>query len=296
MSGFLEFDIGEIISDKRISVQIRRVGQEYCEPRKKSELRRGFSYHSLHFVLFGRGTLIANGESISLSRGDAFILYAGEKYEYYPDASDPWSYLWIDFYCDGAQKIFDRCGFSVQKPTVHLPEFSEYMEILKSIYESYDAGPLQELNSSAYFMLLLGKLIGDADKARHAADHASIKYRHIREILTYINNNYRMELSVQKIARENCLSVSRMMALFSEVVGMSPVVYINRFRVSASCELLAQSDMSIAEIANAVGVEDPLYFTRIFRKVMGVSPREYRSKGVYEDPYAWLKEKGMDFR
>lgn len=86
------------------------------------------------------------------------------------------------------------------------------------------------------------------------------------------------------------------MALFAEIVGMSPIVYLNTFRISAACEMLRTTDYSIREVANAVGVEDQLYFSRVFKKQKGVSPREYRAKRVDEDPYVWLKERNIDFR
>lgn len=297
MNSLLEVDAGGgLFGDQKISLKIQKIGQEYCAPRKKHELRQWTDYHSMHFVLYGHGTLIANGEKISLSKGDVFLLFTDEKYEYYPDPIDPWTYIWVDFYASDAQALAARCGLSVKKPAVHLSEFSECMNLLKHLYEAYDAGELQQLNCSAYFLLLLGVLIKNADRSRFPDERVSGKFRRVREILIYINNNYRMDLTVQKIARENCLSVSRMMALFVEVVGMSPIVYLNRYRVAAACEMLRGENGTIGEVANAVGVEDQLYFSRIFKKIKGISPREYRAMRPNENPYEWLKEKNIDFR
>ena len=292
----LEFDVGDILTKDKISLRIQKVGQEYCEPKKRHEQRCWTNLSSLHFVQFGRGTLVVGGEKIALSRGDVFMLYKGESYEYYPDNIDPWSYTWVDFDCNCTEELFKYCGLSKEKPYVHVNEFAEFMETLKVFYESYDASEFQQLNCSACFILLLNKLIKNADKSNSPATRELGKFRRIREILTYINNNYRMELSVQKIANENCLSVSRMMALFSEYVGMSPVVYMNRFRTSAACELLSGSNLTVGEISNAVGINDQLYFSRVFKKFRGVSPREYRNLKVHEDPYEWLKVKNIDFR
>lgn len=296
MDSLLEFDIGEVFPQNRISVRIQKVGQEYCEPKKRHEQRCWPNLSTMHFVQFGRGTLVVRGEKYTLSRGDVFLLYKNQAYEYYPDSVDPWSYTWVDFDATDTEGLFERCGFTVQKPYIHINDFAEIMDLLKRLYESYDAGELQYLNCSAYFLLLLSKLIKNADKSIVPATREKAKYRRVREILTYINNNYRMELSVHKIAFDNCLSVSRMMALFAEVVGMSPVVYVNRYRISAACEMLAGSNVTIAEVANAVGINDQLYFTRVFKKFKGVSPRQYRANKVQEDPYAWLKENNIDFR
>lgn len=292
----LGFEVGNLFPRKNIAIKIHKVGQEHCEPKKKHESRRWDSYNSLHFVLFGHGTLIANGKKIPLSKGDVFLLFTNEQYEYYPDPADPWSYIWVDFYATDTKAIFERCGLSIENPVVHMTDFSKTVELLNEIYESYDASEMQQLSCSAYFMLLLKKLIRNNTRLNYLTEPTSIKDRRVREILIYINNNYRMELSVQQIAIENHISVSRMMVLFSEMVGMSPISYLNRYRVSAVCELLRSSNATIAEISNEVGVKDQLYFSRMFKKWKGVSPREYRVRGFDENPYAWLVEKHIDYR
>ena len=292
----ISFNVGELYPTGDISVKIRKVGQEYCEPRKKHELRKWTDADTLHFVLFGHGTLVVGGEKIALSKGDIFLLYKNVEYEYWPDPIDPWSYTWVDFECSDTESLFKRCGLSTEKPYLHVPDFAEFRDLLKQFYGAYDASETQELTCSAYFMLIINALIKSADRSRSQADRASSKLRRVRDILIYINNNYRMELSVQKIALDNCLSVSRLMALFSEIVGMSPVVYLHMYRVSAACNLLRGSNATIAEVASAVGFEDQLYFSRIFRKYKGMNPRAYRKFNPTEDPYDWLKENNIDFR
>lgn len=298
MSARLEFDMGggAFLPDKSITLKVWKVGQEHCDPQKKHESRRWDTYSSLHFVLFGKGTLIAGGKKIPLSKGDVFLLYKGEEYEYFPDKLDPWSYVWIDFYSSDAVSLFSSAGFSVQKPYVHLNDLSESMGTLKLIYEAYDANEVQQMECSAYFMLLLSSLIKSAVFKKSMTGFSSTKHRHLREIITFINNNFRLPLTIQKIAAENHLSVSRMMAIFSELAGMSPVVYLTRFRISTACGLLRKTDYTIGEVASYVGLEDQLYFSRVFRKLKGMSPRDYRASGTDEDAFAWLMERDIDFR
>lgn len=287
---------GGALSEEDLSLRIQRVGQEHCDPKKKHEQRKWTMYSSLHFVLYGSGVLIANGQKIMLSKGDVFLLFVNEEYEYYPVSHDPWSYIWIDFSTDNVKALFEPCGLTPEVPWKHLTEPSVYTDLLKSIYDAYDASDVQGIRCSAYFLLLLGELIKRAEGRRHERSVSSVKQRHVRDIITYINNNYRLQLTVQDIATQNQVSVSRMMALFSEVVGMSPIVYLNRFRVATACELLRSTKDPIGEIAYAVGVDDRLYFSRLFRKYKGMSPREYRASKEVEDPYAWMKAHDIDFR
>lgn len=291
----IKLDTGDFLHGD-ISFEIRRVGQEYCDPKKKHERRKWDTYDSLHYVLYGGGTLIANGEKKTLQKGDVFLLFANEEYEYYPSSTNPWSYIWVDFHSNNTRDLFAPCGITTERPYVRLNDLTASMGFLKSIYEAFDASDRHRLVCSAYFLLLWSELQKNASRSSFALEQASAKQRHVREIVTYINNNFRLPLSLSDIALGNHISVSRMMGLFSEVVGMSPISYLNRFRISAACDLLRKSNSPIGEIGNAVGVEDRLYFSRLFRKWMGMSPREYRQLETAEDPYLWLKEKNIDYR
>ena len=64
--------------------------------------------------------------------------------------------------------------------------------------------------------------------------------------------------------------------LFHQRTGFSPLEYLTRLRLNHASQLMAETALSIAEIARAVGYEDPLYFSRLFRRKMGVSPTEFR--------------------
>ena len=87
------------------------------------------------------------------------------------------------------------------------------------------------------------------------------------------------------------------MGLFKSEVGMAPMEYLLHFRVSNACILLRAPDRaSIGEIANTVGYADQLYFARIFKKIMGMTPTEYSKADSVDDPYEWLKAKDLDFR
>ena len=278
-----------------ITLRVRRVGQEYCDPKKKREHRLWDTYDSLHVVLYGSGTLIAGGEEKTLSKGDVFLLYSKYEYEYYPSPTDPWSDVWVDFYSSDTRKLCEGCGLSPERPYIHLADLQNEMVLLRALYESYERDETR-LECTANFLLLLSAIMRENGREPAAKERTSVGHRHIRSLVTYINNNFRLPLTVQNIAAQNHISVSRMMGLFSEEIGIPPISYLNRYRVSAACELLCKTDMPVGEIANAVGVEDRLYFSRLFKKWKGVSPREYRANATETDPFAWLKEKNIDFR
>ena len=284
------------LQNKTFKIKIQKVGQEHCQPRKKHEVRRR-SYYSLHFIIYGCGELLVNGEAVSLKKGKMFLLYKEERYEYYPSVTDPWSYIWIDFYGEGVEELFAACGFTKEKPYIDAWDFHATEDFLKQLVQTYGGSELSLLSCSGYFTVLLSQLIAAHKKRVGNLDEEKLLWnKRLREVLMYINNNYRMDdLTPERIARDNYISVSRLMSLFSSTIKMSPCNYINRFRISNACVLLKETSYSVKEISSMVGFVDEKYFTRVFSKWKGTCPRDYRNESA-EDPFLWLKEKGIDLR
>ena len=103
-------------------------------------------------------------------------------------------------------------------------------------------------------------------------------------------------LTTESIAQLHGMSVRSLNRLFMEVLDMTPIEYLNAYRVSVACEGIQLWNPSIAEAAKWAGFEDDAYFSRVFKNIKGVSPQEYKKSGTAEDPFKWIKEKGMLFR
>ena len=100
---------------------------------------------------------------------------------------------------------------------------------------------------------------------------------HPTEALQYIQERYADQLSLQQIASRYGLNPSYFSRLFHRHEGVSLVEYVNRVRIQKSCQLLKRSEAGIIEIALAVGYNNISHFNRYFRRIMGMSPREYRN-------------------
>lgn len=100
----------------------------------------------------------------------------------------------------------------------------------------------------------------------------------ISEICRYIHDNYGKEITVSDLAKKICMSESNFYAAFRKHTGISPMSYVNNCRIAAATQTLLYSRKSISEIAADSGIPDPYYFSRIFRRKYGVSPREYRKQ------------------
>lgn len=283
------------LDGKVYKFEIKKLGQEHCSPNKKAEKRKR-SYYSLHFVMYGMGTLMIGNEKIFLGKGNVFLLHAGEEYEYYPDSIEPWTYVWIDFEGEELDSLFVACGLTKEKPYLRIIDYAGMVDIVKSLLEGYDGGVTQSMVCSAYTMLFLSKLIQHHNRNAHVGVRGSVRFKQFRDILIYVNNNYCMNLSLEQLAEDVHLSVKQIISMFRDYTGYTPINYINKMRISSACMMLKTTDYKIEKVAEMVGVENEKYFSRMFTQLTGVSPREYRKNCGDDDPYAWLKEKNIDFR
>ncbi|MEP7258807.1 MAG: AraC family transcriptional regulator, partial [Flavitalea sp.] len=89
-------------------------------------------------------------------------------------------------------------------------------------------------------------------------------------------------LSLTEIARKVNLSVSHFVAIFHKKTGFAPIEYFNYLKIQKACQYLQFTQDRINEIANHLGIQDSYYFSRLFKKLMGISPNEYRKKILAE--------------
>ena len=99
----------------------------------------------------------------------------------------------------------------------------------------------------------------------------------------YFRKNYNIEISIDKYAESRGLSACWFIRCFKQVTGSTPLQYILNLRISNAQSLLESTDYSIAEVASAVGYDNPLYFSRLFHKQVGMPPKEYRKKQNISD-------------
>lgn len=107
----------------------------------------------------------------------------------------------------------------------------------------------------------------------------------VYKTMEYVRANYDKKLSLDEIAKNAFLSKAYLSSIFKEEIGESLTNYINRVRIEKSRVLLLDKEISLIDIANLCGFEDQSYFTRVFKKMVGISPKKYRdSRGAAVTP------------
>ncbi|WP_308723290.1 helix-turn-helix domain-containing protein [Paenibacillus polysaccharolyticus] len=225
--------------------------------------------YALHYIIRGQGTLETGGKHYRLGAGESFIIFPQKEIYYYPDPANPWEYVWIEFDGRNAGRIVDLTQLSVKHPV--LPAAPETMEMWFHLAWNAGASPSEVLRADARLQLLLSYYIEffPSEKQTETRDEVWMAK-------TYIEQNYwQSSLTVAEIVQAVNLERSYLFRRFKEATGESVSTYITACRIRRACELLESSQLSIQSIAYSVGYNDPLYFSRVFKKATSYTPSAY---------------------
>jgi len=98
-----------------------------------------------------------------------------------------------------------------------------------------------------------------------------------RRAASYVEQNLQRQLTVSEVAEHCCVSPCHLSHVFKAELGVSPVRYMQQMRVDRAKRLLADESLFVYEVAHKIGLDDPFYFSRMFKKVSGLSPEEFRT-------------------
>jgi AraC-like DNA-binding protein len=208
-------------------------------------------------------------------RGDALFVPANVPHTYGADHKVPWSILWVHFAGLRMAKFTQALDVSLERPVVHVPDSARIVQAFEELYRyvghGYTDTDLLGLSTE------LTRFLGLFKVGRRAA-HAKARYgeKRILASMAYMRSNLQRALTLADLARQACLSPSHYVALFRKHANASPLVFFTRLKMQAACALLDGTAEPVKTVAHRIGYRDPLYFSRRFRRFMGLAPSAYR--------------------
>ena len=235
------------------------------------KLRQPFLYtnYMCAVAVSGQATLSVGCNSFALKAGTVFFAFPEVKFEII--GYDSFSYVYLTFNCEGSMEILDQLGISSDSPTVE--NVSGLPDHLMSCVSSVTGSNAPFLAESALYYAF-AKI---SDK-RSAIEGHGAKGR-IEEVMEYLNRNFPDPgLSLSEISKICFYSEKHLSKLIKKHTGTTFSEYITSLRINKAVALMHSGNTNISYIATVSGFSDPLYFSRVFKKYSGKSPRRYISE------------------
>ncbi len=241
----------------------------------KIHRKQGAKVHICIFCIDGKGWIRTPEGLLTLKEREFTIIPANTPHSYGSTLKTPWSIYWFHFSGDDSNEIVMDYGNKIVKTELDSEQSIFFIENFDHIYlmleKGYNRGNLVVI--FRLFGYLLTRTIIIFQNNRHLHGRATIN---VELSIDFMRKNLNANISLSNLAEDANLSIQQYSLIFKKITGYSPIHYFQLLKIQKACFMLDTTLLNISEVAQLVGYEDPLYFSRIFKKINGKSPREYR--------------------
>ncbi|KAA8481917.1 AraC-like DNA-binding protein [Arcticibacter tournemirensis] len=239
------------------------------------ERKTGCNEYILIYCIEGKGDISISNVQYNIDPNTYLIIPRNVPHKYRSSTSNPWSIYWVHFSGDLAQFIYNRSLLNDQPHVYTVPydenRIKQFQQICYILEHSYNEKEMEILN--IHLLHFISSLIyyKEINPALYDNDIVS-------QSIAYMKKNIAMKFTIEDLALQQRISISHYSRIFKHKTGASPINYFNQLKIQKSCQYLYFTDSNIKEICALLGFDDPYYFSRLFTKLMGVSPSAYKKK------------------
>ena len=241
--------------------------------------RREKLYSCLCFlVLEGRGKLMYEGQTYFLEQGDVVFIDCRKPYSHSTGEQEKelWILRWCHFYGASLPFIYEKYRERGGRPVIRPESAKVYDELLKDLYVTASSDDyIRDMRINEKLSMLLTCLMGES---WHPGEHREgyARKRDIRQVKNYVDENYHQKITLESAAELFYINKHYLARLFKEQYGITFTAYLQQVRITYAKRMLRFTDKKIEEIGRECGVGELAYFGRVFKKIEGISPGEYR--------------------
>ena len=240
--------------------------------------------YQLLYIVSGKVHFYFNGTERIVQAGRMVLIppRVEQKYEYFGEEKP--EVYWVHFTGSDVKNILRKYEIPMDDPIFYSGASSVYSYIFKEMINELQTCRTGYEELLAMYLQQIFLLVQRTRQERKPTVTTYIQ-EEMEYARRYFNEHYNEPISIQEYAESRNMSVCYFQRNFKQLVSHTPMQYLLTIRVNNAASLLETTDYSMAEIAAIVGYEDPLYFSRVFRKIKGMSPTEYRKLlNAHRDP------------
>ncbi|MGM0169434.1 AraC-like ligand binding domain-containing protein [Enterococcus sp. AZ135] len=235
----------------------------------------------LHVVMEGKGTYQVKNRQYHLKKGDLFLIRPGDSTFYLADGEEPWMYCWLSFGGTAADEIVRHSHFRNDQYTMVSSDIQTYIDTIAACLPFSEETLVNELHLNELTYRFLAALLEDGGKI-HLGDQNNYSPLAVATV-EYIESHYAEQLTVEGIAQYLSVNRSHLSRVFRNHMAIGIKEYILGVRVNRAAFLLSMTDESVETIAEQVGFNSLVVFSRMFKKLTGETATGYRKRMKNED-------------
>jgi AraC-like DNA-binding protein len=234
--------------------------------------RKGHPDHILIYCTAGSGFLTMAGKTITINSGDIFYLPASSKHSYQASKESPWTLYWLHFdgtlandFCRHINIVERKFTIGVQPRVIRVFDGISHLRHSSHSLAEFIQGGHQVQALLSYIALLVQQRQPHAINTFNTENIRAMMQEHIHS-----------KLDLDSLAETAKLSKYHFSKKFKQVTGESPISYFINMKMQRACYLLDSTPRSVKHVASELGYHDTYYFSRLFKKNIGMSPAIYR--------------------
>jgi AraC-like DNA-binding protein len=242
------------------------------------ERSSGSDQHILIYCTMGKGWVETDSGKLKVLKDQFFIIPAKKPHKYGADNRDPWTIYWVHFKGDLAGSfVNDEVSLISIGPAENMMRNDHRIRVFEELYQNLTMGYSNE--NLEYASICLWYLLGaftylpQFERIRAVQQHDIIE-----KSILYMHEHIESEINLSELSSFCGYSISHYSMVFKKKTSRSPMEYFNNLKIQRASQMLDFTNLQVNEIATQLHFDDPFYFSRVFKKTMGLSPSEYRKK------------------
>lgn len=274
--GYYDWQSGEkSVSDKDFFVHCSGRYRLIHKESFKTERPNGASNYQLLYIADGKARFRIQGKMHILEKGTCVLYHPEDEQYYYYYLKDNPDIYWVHFSCKKDNEFLNKTGFGKEN-IYYVGAHNSYVRFFDEIISELQLKkPFFEEELQFLVQELLLKMGRNQIREKNIFENYN---KEVEEAIRVFHLAPEREFTIKEFTKERGLNYYRFIDTFTHYVGVSPRQYIINIRMTIAKDLLMNSMFQISEVARLIGYENPLYFSRLFKKTWGVSPTLYREQ------------------